>query len=800
MDKKNIKLMEGKDSTSLSVFSGNMAVTSDVKAFLAKFDTNHDGKISEEEVAVLKKVIADYAGKDKTLDKAEFAQMMGVDVNSPEFNKMYNSFSTLVERQTNGSSKTVVKNKDGSTVTSNFNSDGSGTQIITSKDSKGNPVKTVYTYGPGNVKQKAVSTNGSTTMTATYVNNAQGQPTIVKTVTTDKSGKVLSDRNEKFQYDEDGHRIASQYTLIKGGKEIQGRNKYEYTNGKLTRTINNVQSGTQKSETVSYYNEFGKVSKSSTVSMDTKTNAKNTTDWTMTYRPDGTLESSKEVRFRAGQDKPSIYEYKMAADGKTRIGQTHVYYKGDVLYKDSFCDGANMENRCKGNIPSERLIYEADGKTVKERISYKFDDKGILIAQETYDKDNKLIDKKDFSGVDGKIDVAYQVSRGDCYLLASLNSLASTEAGQELLQKNIKEIKDANGNVTGYEVSLPGAANARAELINGHNLPEDKVHIQGTYVVTKEELEAAAKQAGELYSMGDKDVLMLEVAYDKYRKDVVATVSDNKIPKQVASSVKGLDIPNEEMVQNGDYLAGGHSSTTIYVLTGKSGYDYNCPNKQAPTCYISQPDLQMSIPSAEAAKKPEDKVNDPQLKNALDAVITDCKDGKLDNYSVTAGFKVSQQEVNGKIVEGRGHAFSVKSMTEDQVVLANPWNPEEDIVMSMEDFKKSVKSVSVIPLNNSGTGNVNGTNGSNGSNGANGANKLKPNYTVPEGKGYTTMIKEALISQGISPTPENIEKAKAQFEEANPGAVQIYKGGRREWHGNKFLYKNAKVHIPNFKM
>lgn len=71
-------------------------------------------------------------------------------------------------------------------------------------------------------------------------------------------------------------------------------------------------------------------------------------------------------------------------------------------------------------------------------------------------------------------------------------------------------------------------------------------------------------------------------------------------------------------------------------------------------------------------------------------------------------------------------------------------------------------------------------------------------YTVPKGQGYTSLIKQALEDQGIKPTAENIKKAKAQFEEINPDAIQIYHGKHKEWSGNKFLYADSQVLIPKF--
>lgn len=64
------------------------------------------------------------------------------------------------------------------------------------------------------------------------------------------------------------------------------------------------------------------------------------------------------------------------------------------------------------------------------------------------------------------------------------------------------------------------------------------------------------------------------------------------------------------------------------------------------------------------------------------------------------------------------------------------------------------------------------------------------------------MIKEALIAQGIKVTPENIQKAKEQFKNANPkGTVCEYQQGiHKEWIGNEYLIANSKVFIPKFEI
>ena len=183
----------------------------------------------------------------------------------------------------------------------------------------------------------------------------------------------------------------------------------------------------------------------------------------------------------------------------------------------------------------------------------------------------------------------------------------------------------------------------------------------------------------------------------------------------------------------------------------------------------------------------------------LNNLEKDSKDGKLDDFAACASFKVSTQEVNGQVISGGGHALTITKVDKDNVYLANPWYPEQEIVMSKQDFAKSCYILDSTPLNKKGEETVRENPVSTQNNGNDAENK--PNYTVPKGKGYTAMIKEALIAQGIKVTPENIQKAKEQFVKANPeNTVRTYEGKNQQWQGNSYLIANTKVFIPQFKI
>ena len=225
-------------------------------------------------------------------------------------------------------------------------------------------------------------------------------------------------------------------------------------------------------------------------------------------------------------------------------------------------------------------------------------------------------------------------------------------------------------------------------------LPENKVHLTGNYTITPEELEEASKLAGKKYSSGDKDVLLLELAYEKYRDEVMDTIEDNNIKQEQTLYIAGLDMGSQ--TDKGDYLSGGGCDSAIFILTGKQAEAYNVSSKNKPVCYVDS-DFNMHVPDenniinkkAMAVHTTVDGAGrNDNLDKLLDKLRQDSKDGKVDNYAATASFKVSSQEVNGKIIGGGGHGLSVLKVTDDTVTLSNPWSPEDHIEMSIDDFKK----------------------------------------------------------------------------------------------------------------
>ena len=602
------------------------------------------------------------------------------------------------------------------------------------------------------------------------------------------------------------------------GREIQASEKYtvecEYhPNGKLAKQVKTT--GSEKvhgSVSTSIYNEDGKIIRQETqknqlrISKDkdgktsiSQSQETKTVDYK--YHPNG-KKSETVTRGVDSMGHPSEINTLYAEDGCTIVQMDKSYYKHGAKIEEKY-EGVNINNR--SGLPSEKIEYEKDGTTIKQRTVNHFDQDGILISRDVFDKDGNKIKEYDFSELDGKFEVSNQVSRGDCYLLAGINSLAISEDGQKLLAQNIQVTTNDKGEKE-YTVTLPGAARVR-ENLKKRGVPEDKISIQGSYTITEEELKEAAKQAGKKYSAGDKDVLLLEFAYEKYKNDVAATLKDNSDNKDIGR-LFGMGL-NPEAAKTGDNLSGGKAYEAIYILTGNAPAVYTNPDKKCPVCYIDDNlQLHLTDPNGNIIENFDidgDNSNNAQLNSLLDKLEQDCaRDGKIDNYAATVGFKVASQEVNGQVIKSGGHAFSITKVDKDYVYLANPWSPDTEIKMTREEFSKAATQVSITPINEEGKKDVTKIVDKpiDGSNGTTGTSKNKSNYTVPKGMRYNDMITQALVSQGIPATRENIEKAKKQFEAENPRAVhRMRKKGRNGKRRTvSYLYANDKVYIPQFKM
>lgn len=837
--------------------------------FLKNSDKDGDGVISQKEAKdllnELKKV-----SKNDTLSSRELeASKLG---EKSDIKKI----AAIVNGKKAG--KVNVSRDGHDTTITTQNSDGTITKVVTQGDKR---ITSNYDVNGNLTSQKEVNSNGSSESQFKYDEN--GNLLNKNTVNRDSKNRITGSAKSVYSYDEAGNRIGEnrvkfdkkgkpiETTEVKIQNNVYGRpvkisSKTTDAKGRLLSTssqVNQYQEGKLVSSAIKTSNKDSVVSTQKNYASDGKTlessyqvvTNKDGTSATTTQRNNkhGKLLEKhtvkKDAKGNVISDMASKTEY--ASDGKTIKKMTNsgtvegyprqneiiydsngkishidsMYYKRGEKIVESY-DGPNLDNR-KFVIPSKQTVYEADGKTIKEVTINKFDKDGILIGEEVRDKDGNVIATHDFSEIDGKFDTSYQKSRGDCYLLAGLNALNESTAGQEALKDTITIGKDPKTGETTYTVHFPGAAKIREELIK-QGVPEDQIDIKDSYTYTETEINEHAKRAGKDYSAGDKDVLLVEVAYEDLRTDAKEDIEDLREanPKLTDNKIK-QQLHISGLLNNGDNLSGGYAHEPIFMLTGLESEVYKVSGKvdNAPVCNIDS-ELNMTVAGGEYNISAKDEA---KLDSMFDKIEQDCKDGQLDNYAATVGFTVASQTVNGKLVRAGGHAFTITKVEGDNVYLKNPWDPTKEIVMTRDEVKHAATKLSLADINSDQIShNENDTpiaptqENNTTSNTTQNMQEIVQqinhhltqqshqqivnglhagaSYTIPEGQGYLKLIVDALKTQGIEPNETNIKKAKEQFKAANKGAVHVYNGSNSKYRGNEYLIKGEVVKIPKFEM
>lgn len=874
------------------------------------FDQNGDGVISgKNETDLLAKYLLDVGGSDQKIGKNDFN--LGGPANAAKFEALKH-IATQQEVRINGGTYEDTT-AGGGKFQLHCKEDGSSTLTVeTKKNNK--PITTVSKYDPDGRLLNVTSSSADTVTTTTYsawdnvsgkpakgeivrtdakgnikskssievTYNDQGQVTSQKVVTKDAKGNVIQTETKVLNYDENGRHVSTSIVKEKPATKSSPATKTETEiklneDGKtssMSKTTTKMIDGkpvTSSVNTTFEYNDKGKISVQKDVTTNDKGEVTNAVT-TFTYGANGKKESVSTIRTDAQGQFKSEQVSRYAEDGKTLIGATRLYEKNGEWFQESY-SAANIENRI-GRLPDTCIkINNPTDRTPIETTVNQFDDDGVLIGRYRTDVNGQEISgsRHDFAKPDGKIGVSYQAGMGDCYLLAAINSLAVSEAGQAALSENI-EINQ--GPPVTYTVKLPGVKIARNNLIKGgenvpdlidrdgnsiDKLPADKVFIQESYTFTQEEFDAACKKAGGSYSIGDKDVLLLEMAYEKFRQDSEKTLDANNLDRTKGQNLVNLDYNASDKDPD---LAGGNAGRATFFLTGKQSVSVTLSaQKDAPICYIDN-DMQMQVGDddmKERFKHLFDFVSDnfplaannnstgtdPAKEEKFDDMLNVLKadyeaDGKFDHFSATVGFVIAPTDKMGSNPDGGGHAISIKGFDDKgNIILSNPWNPEQDVVMSIADFKRAATRVNLTPLTQEGVRawnmaaadnqNVGGAGNAGGSGGAGNVNgggagagaaqnptqvqaqlntltgvgvpqggftageiKAGEKYTVRKGTSISKMVTAMLIEQGIPATKENIKKARAIFEQQN---ASLIKTSRK---GVKFVLIGAKVMVPTF--
>ena len=361
---------------------------------------------------------------------------------------------------------------------------------------------------------------------------------------------------------------------------------------------------------------------------------------------------------------------------------------------------AELERRRNNPTPqSKQEPYELGPKDGESRIIDTDNVSDSIHRGSTAPKENSCSPEKiqeykeNIEYNNGKIDDFKQGKRGDCYLLAAIDSIRRTENGQEILNKNVQKNSDGS-----YTVTLPGALNVREHYIQEGN--GDKCAITGTYTITPQAIEKAKAMSGKSYAYGDIEVLALELAMEAFRAEVIQTN-------------KALGIKSEKFIagqiaprSDSDPLSGGQMYDAVYMLTGRKSDVYIAPKekrkniklyRQGEYGYVGEEQKLKGL-CAKKASKGIVEVEHVYNKDSELQKILDKYKGHEDEYSITVGVIVAKNGPDGSTKAGGGHALTVKKITDNYVEVVNPWDTSKVERIPRGDFEAMTNQLHVAPV------------------------------------------------------------------------------------------------------
>lgn len=252
-------------------------------------------------------------------------------------------------------------------------------------------------------------------------------------------------------------------------------------------------------------------------------------------------------------------------------------------------------------------------------------------------------DEESFTGafnINSEIEASSQGKIGDCWLLTGLNSLSYTENGKQIIKNSI-----TNNNDGTYTVYFKGISDTCSCQI-----PDEK-------------LESARKS--ELYSSGDSDVLLVEIATET----VLTKLQEGELTLPD-------DAPPLLYDEKGNPLNGGYPSDMVYLLTGQSMEYKNIFNNDG--SYIEGEEL-------------ESFYNDLESFYTKFEQNPDSSCGCL--HIKKNGEQVVVQDVNGNdtvLSDKENHSLSIKSVNENTITFVNPWDSSKEVTVEKNVIKEHV--------------------------------------------------------------------------------------------------------------
>ena len=510
-----------------------------------------------------------------------------------------------------------------------------------------------------------------------------GKKKYLYSVENNEYGEMTYTQDE--EYDENGNLITSCYADYSREEpfELIKKLKYDKNNNLISEDVKRIDGdNVEDIEKTHFYNDKGqKIKTTSSTSGQFGEIAKSETEY---FYKNGVLAKTKEriaennienfdtpsyaadkedvnisdvvTKYDEDGSKKEIETIHYEADGKTQKNSMinkYTYYEGkgfkeiETTFKnwknevvsvttENFSEDGNKES---GNIS----YYNSEGEiSQNKQITYKLDEQGKVIgADVVYYEDGK------------------KVATGEMY---------QSENGGLFEYKDDATPKDGKVDLTEQGgigdcwllASLNALNHADPKLLeNVISYTEDGSKIKlavGEYYVSDKELEQRKTQH-QYNKSGDDDIIRIEIAMEKALQDYVSGKVKINNPANKFVTGKHEDNTKDEML-----IEGGQMAQAFYFLTGNNTSVYE----------KSQSDLKDFLYLQKLSRDIE--------KGNVAATVT-----------FPPGFEFNHRGVTDRIYEH--HAFTIKDIKNDYVIISNPWDGEEDIKVDMDHFLEQYTNI-----------------------------------------------------------------------------------------------------------
>ena len=362
------------------------------------------------------------------------------------------------------------------------------------------------------------------------------------------------------------------------------------------------------------------------------------------------------------------------------------------------------------------------------------------IIKKTIDNISKMVEYNLLSKEDSKYTVNGEIDQdfkqgnvADCVLLANLYSLSRTQDGAAIIKDAIKINYDEGGATESYDVYFKG-------LDKTYNIPVEEY-------MEAERLRPQYQrgEVDEYYSAGDDDVLLMELAYKAAFDDINEAKRSNSLfaktdaltsvdYEQFLYAFAGIEDVNSDFWIREEYR---DMQAAQYMPIIKNVFETQEEFKLEDVCVSNCNIAGMTINSFGfdfegtyvIEKKPSEFENDEiTIKNKETGETLTCeaeylaksfarvlsgeneKQVGLDMYDLALESDFvyfgnsSHKPIDVVDVDGKNwticqqHAYGIKEITQDYIVLVNPHNSEEEIKISRDEYLKYYKEIEGFKL------------------------------------------------------------------------------------------------------